>query len=106
MRLLAILLTIVSLVGCAAPNPNAGTPASQADAAKLTTVIASADLAVGANHFALALLDASNQPLADLPVYLGFYGLSGPEPVQLALTEAVWRQPRGEWNRGVYKADV
>jgi peroxiredoxin len=95
----AVLLTACgapAATGAQAPSPSRG----------LLAVVASSDLAVGPNHFALGLLDEHNQPLAALPVYLSFYELSGGEPALVAQVEAVWRQPLSAWDRGVYKADV
>ena len=93
------------LVACGAPTAS-GPAASATPPRGLLAVVASSDLAVGPNHFALGLLDAQNQPLANVPVYLSFYDLAGREPALVAQTEATWRQPLSEWNRGVYKATV
>jgi hypothetical protein len=96
---------VLLLVGCtsAAPAATGGQPRG---GASITPVLTSPDLAAGPNHFGLALLDERNQPIADASVRLKFYDLSAAEPTLVAETEAAWRRPGSEWNRGVYKADV
>jgi hypothetical protein len=95
----------VLLAACGTPTAS-GSQASGPPQRGLVAVVASSDLAVGPNHFALGLLDEQNQPLAALPVYLSFYDLSGSTPARIGQTEATWRQPLSEWNRGVYKGSV
>jgi len=100
-----LLLTLALLGGCAAPpvsgstSPSGGTP-------PLTAIVTSSDLAVGPNHFGLALLNDKNQPVADAPVQLSFFDLSGEQPVPLTDATPTWRRPGSEWNRGQYKADI
>ena len=101
---LCLLLSAVSLLaGCASPTASA--PATSRTNPPLTAVVTSADLAVGFNHFAVALLDDRNQPIAQAPLHLLFFDLSGEQPVPIGDTSAVWRRPGSEWNRGQYKAD-
>lgn len=93
------------LSGCAAPpatgstTPSGGTP-------PLTAIVTSADLAVGPNHFGMALLNDRNQPVAGAPVRLAFFDLSGEQSVPFAEASPVWRRPGSEWNRGQYKAAI
>jgi len=107
MKLAAPLLVLALLVGCggAATGTPPATSGGQA-APPLSLLVTSADLAVGPNHFAFALLDDRNQPIAAAPVKLTFYDLSGAQPTPLGSAEATWRRPLSEWNRGVYKAPV
>jgi peroxiredoxin len=72
----------------------------------LTAIVTSADLAVGPNHFGIALLNDKNQPVADAAVQLSFFDLSGEQPVPYGDATPVWRRPGSEWNRGQYKAEV
>jgi hypothetical protein len=104
MKLLLLLLLTSLLAGCA--SATAGAPAPSRGNPPLTAIVTSADLAVGQNHFALALVDERNQPIADAPVQLLFFDLSGEHPVTLGEATPVWRRPGSEWNRGQYKADV
>jgi hypothetical protein len=96
------------LAGCSAkPSaPNTAQPTSPTGSSALTAVVTSADLAVGPNHFGLALLDGRTQPIAEAAVLLTFYDLAGPQPTLVGQADGVWRRPGTEWNRGLYKADV
>jgi hypothetical protein len=104
-KLFAVYLGLVLLVGCAAPSAG-GSAGPARGGPPLTAIVTSADLAVGPNRFGIALLDERNQPIAGAPVRLSFYDLSGAEPSPVGETDAVWRRPGSEWNRGVYKAAV
>ncbi len=108
MKLPALLFVLALLAGCGAPaaaSPPAASGGNQ-PAPPLTLLVTSADLAVGPNHFAFALLDDHNQPIAGAPVKVTFYDLSGAQPTPLDSADATWRRPLSEWNRGVYKTDV
>ena len=104
LRLLLLWTLPALLASCAAPAATTGT--APRPAGSLTPIITSPDLAVGPNHFALALLDERNQPIAAAPVRLAFYDLSSSDAKLVGETAAVWRRPGSEWNRGLYKADV
>ncbi|HZR98365.1 MAG TPA: thioredoxin family protein [Chloroflexota bacterium] len=105
MRVLPFLLATTLLGGCAAP-PASGSTTPSGGTPPLTAIVTSADLAAGPNHFGLALLNDKNQPVADVPVHLIFFDLSGEQPVAFAEATPTWRRPGSEWNRGQYKADV
>jgi peroxiredoxin len=102
---IVLLAACALLGGCAAPavsgstTPSGGTPL-------LTAIVTSSDLAAGANHFGIALLNDKNQPVAGANVKLTFFDLSGEQPVALTEATPTWRRPGSEWNRGQYKADV
>jgi hypothetical protein len=102
-KLLLLLCAVGALAGCASATASA--PAANRTNPPLTAVVTSADLAVGFNHFAMALLDDRNQPIAQAPLHLVFFDLGGEQPVTIGDTTAVWRRPGSEWNRGQYKAD-
>lgn len=104
MRLLSCILGTALLVGCAAAS-TASPPAPVRANPPLTAIVTSADLAVGPNHFGIALLDDQNRPIADAPVELTFFDLSGDQPVPIGRATPVWRRPGSEWNRGQYKTE-
>jgi peroxiredoxin len=110
MKLPAVLLTIALVAGCATPPAASPPPTGRGGADRapgsLSLLVTASDLAVGPNHLAFAVLDDQNQPLADAPIKLTFYDLSGAQPMPLGSADAVWRRPLSEWTRGVYKADV
>jgi hypothetical protein len=100
-----MLLATALLGGCAAP-PASGSTSPSGGTPPLTAIVTSADLAVGPNHFGIALLNDKNQPVANAPVQLSFFDLSGEQPVPFAEISPTWRRPGSDWNRGQYKADI
>jgi hypothetical protein len=98
-------LATALLGGCAAP-PASGSTSPSGGTPPLTAIVTSADLAVGPNHFGIALLNDKNQPVANAPVQLSFFDLSGEQPVPFAEISPTWRRPGSDWNRGQYKADI
>jgi hypothetical protein len=104
-RLYPLLLFTALLGGCAAA-PASGSTTPSGGTPPLTAIVTSSDLAVGPNHFGMALLNDKNQPVAGAPVQLSFFDLNGEQPVPFAEVTPVWRRPGSEWNRGQYKADV
>src|SRR5437879_1630806 len=63
-----------------APAPTAANPLIKPRAtsgAELTPVLASSELALGRNRFALGLIDAQNQPIGAGQVHLEFFKLNG-----------------------------
>jgi hypothetical protein len=110
MKVRALLVALALFAGCATPPAASPTPAGRGGAERspgsLSLLVTVSDLAVGPNHFAFAVLDDRNQPVAGAPIKVTFYDLGGAQPTTLTTTDAVWRRPLSEWNRGVYKADV
>jgi hypothetical protein len=100
-----MLLATALLGGCAAP-PASGSTSPSGGTPPLTAIVTSADLAIGPNHFGIALLNDKNQPVANAPVQLSFFDLSGEQPVPFAEISPTWRRPGSDWNRGQYKADI
>ena len=99
--LVAGVLTLVALA-CGSPEPTPQPPVSD-----LNTIIASSDLAVGANRFVFAILDNSGQqPLREDEVTAAFFLDTGSDEGEAGeITKAVFRRwPAGI--AGVYSTQV
>ena len=105
----------LSLMGCggvqqAAPGAGApaaggaGAPASKKPAG-LTPVLATSELVVGRNRFALGLIGEDNRPILDAQVHLDFFELSGDTGTKRAEAEARFRWVELQ-SKGIYTAPV
>lgn len=96
----------LALAGCtpqqAAPAP---TPSPEARPAGPTLVMATSDLAVGPNRFAVGIIDGSNKPIVDAKVTFGFFQLSGSDGVKRSESPATFRWV-DQQTRGIYTAPV
>ncbi len=102
-------LTVVALLeACqapqAAPTPTAPNPLIKpraASGAELTPVLASSELALGRNRFAIGLIDPQNQPITSGQVHLEFFKLDGQTAEKRSEADAVLRalelQNKGIW---------
>jgi hypothetical protein len=97
-------LAVLSLAGCAAQQP-APTPSPAAKAAGPTVILATSDLAVGQNRFAVGILDESNRPIVDAKVTFGFFQLSGNDGTKRAESPATFRWV-DQQTKGIYTAPV
>jgi hypothetical protein len=97
-------LAALSLVGCAAQQ-SAPTPTPAAKAAGPTVILATSDLAVGPNRFAVGILDESNRPIVDAKVTFGFFQLTGNDGTKRAESPATFRWV-DQQTKGIYTAPV
>jgi len=86
------------------PAPTATNPLIKPRAtngAELTPVLASSELALGRNRFAVGLIDAQNQPITSGQVHLEFFKLNGQTAEKRSEADAVFRaleqQSKGIW---------
>ena len=86
MKLRALLFALALVAGCATPRPLARPPGrggAERGPGSLSLLVTASDLAVGPNHFAFAVLDDRNQPVAGAPIKVTFHDLGGAEPTPL-----------------------
>ena len=97
-------LAALTLAGCQAPPP-APTPSVDARPTGPTLILATSELVVGPNRFAVGLVDAANQPIVDAQVTFGFFQLSGDQGTKRAEATATfrWVEQRA---KGIYTAPV
>lgn len=96
----------LGLVACGAPQPPpAPTPAARAKPSVPTLVMATSELVVGRNRFAVGIIDETNKPIVDAKVTFGFYQLAGTEGTKRAEAPATFRWV-DEQTRGIYTAPV
>ena len=106
----------VSLAGCtraqpAAPSTGApaiggpGAPAPQKPTPGLTPVLATSELVVGRNRFALGLIGEDNRPILDAAVHLDFFEVQGDTGTKRAEAEAQFRWVELQ-AKGIYTARV
>lgn len=109
--LLAGLTAVALLEACqapaATPTPTAPNPLIKpraASGADLTPVLASSELALGRNRFAIGLIDPQNQPITSGQVHLEFFKLNGQTAEKRSEADADFRalelQNRGIWVAG------
>jgi hypothetical protein len=99
-------LAALGLLACstpqAAPTP---APAAKAKPSAPTLVLATSELVVGRNRFAVGIIDEANKPIVDANVVFGFYQLNGNEGTKRAEAPATFRWV-DERTRGIYTAPV
>ncbi len=105
----------LSLVGCGGSRqaaPGTGAPAaggagtaSPQKPAGLTPVLATSELVVGRNRFALGLIGEDSRPLLDAQVHLDFFELSGDVGTKRAEADATFRWVEVQ-SKGIYTAPV
>lgn len=105
----------LALVGCDGAQsvaPRAGAPSvggtgatPSQKAAGLTPVLATSELVVGRNRFALGLIGDDNRPLLDAQVHLDFFELSGDTGTKRAEAAATFRWVEVQ-AKGIYTAPV
>jgi hypothetical protein len=94
--------------GCSSPVPPTPTPAQQPVAAKPTgptLVLATAELVVGPNRFAVGIIDEANKPMVDAAVRFSFFQLAEQEGIKRAEAPATFRWV-DQRTRGIYTAPV
>jgi hypothetical protein len=70
-----------------------------------TLVLASSELVVGPNRFAVALIDEANHPIPDAPVTLGFFQVSGQQATKRFESQATYRWV-DQKTKGIYTTPV
>src|SRR5438132_9526631 len=95
---LAGLTAVALLEACQAPaatlTPTAPNPLIKprvASGAELTPVLASSELALGRNRFAIGLIDPQNQPITSGQVHLEFFKINGQAAEKRSEVDAVFR---------------
>jgi len=95
---LAGLTAVALLEACqapaATPTPTAPNPLIKpraASGAELTPVLASSELALGRNRFAIGLIDPQNQPITSGQVHLEFFKLDGQTAEKRSEADAAFR---------------
>jgi hypothetical protein len=102
----AATLASLGLAACAAPSPPpAPTPATRAKPSGPTLILATSELVVGRNRFAVAIVDETNKPIVDARVTFGFYQLAGNEGTKRAEAPATFRWVEQQ-AKGIYTAPV
>jgi hypothetical protein len=97
-------LAALALSGCGSEQSGSGT-APAAKAAGPTILLATSDLAVGQNRFAIGIVDEANRPIVDATVTFSFFQLSGNEGTKRAESPATFRWV-DQRTRGIYTAPV
>lgn len=100
----------LALAGCGASQPAAQQATQPAAAAPVkptgpTLVIATSELVVGPNRFAVGIIDEANRPIVDAKATFGFFQLSGAEAVKRAEAPATFRWV-DQQTKGIYTAPV
>ena len=93
------LVSVALLEACQAPATPAPTPTAPNPLIKpkatngvpLTPVLASSELALGRNRFAMGLIDAANQPITDGQVHVEFFKINGQTAEKRSEADAVFR---------------
>jgi hypothetical protein len=94
------------LAGCQA-TPSTSQPTSTAETGRTgpTLVLATSELVVGPNRFAVGIIDEANRPIVDARVTFGFFQVSGQEATKRAEAAATFRWV-DQQTRGIYTAPV
>lgn len=87
------------------PSVGAGAPAPQKPAPGLTPVLATSELVVGRNRFALGLIGEDGKPILDAQVHVDFFELSGDVGTKRAEAAATFRWVENQV-KGIYTAPV
>lgn len=99
-------LGAASLAACQTAQP-AAPPAAAAKPKQAgpTLVLATSELVVGQNRFAVGIIDESNRPIVDARVTFGFFQVTGQEATKRAEAPATFRWV-DQQTRGIYTAPV
>lgn len=102
-------LAALALAACqtapsaSSPAPPAGTAPPKPAGPSL--VLATSELVVGRNRFAVGIVDAANRPIVDAQVTFGFFQLDGQEATKRAEAPATFRWV-DQRTKGIYTAPV
>ena len=95
----------LALAGCSSAQPAPPAPAAKPKPAGPTLVMATSELVVGRNRFAVGIIDETNRPIVDARVTFGFFQLSGTEGIKRAEAPATFRRV-DQQTKGIYTAPV
>jgi hypothetical protein len=99
-------VAFASLVGCqATPAASQSTSTAETRRTGPTLVLATSELVVGPNRFAVGIIDEANRPIVDARVTFGFFQVSGQEATKRAEAPATFRWVDHQ-TRGIYTAPV
>lgn len=106
LRTCAVALAAIPLAGCQPGQPATPTPPpAEAKRSGPTLILASSELVVGQNRFAVGIVDEANRPIVDARVTFGFYQISGNEGTKRAESPATFRWVEQQ-TKGIYTAPV
>jgi hypothetical protein len=106
LRLGLVSVGTLALGGCQAVQPAPPpTPVAAAKVAAPTLVLATSELVVGPNRFAVGIIDEANKPIFDAQVTFGFFQVNGQEATKRAESAATFRWVEQQ-ARGIYTAPV
>ena len=85
--------------------PSAPTPGPESRRNAPTVILATSELVVGPNRFAVAIIDEANQPILDATVTFGFFQVNGDQATKRAEAPGTfrWVEQRA---KGIYTAPV
>ena len=99
-------LAAVALAGCRATQSATPQPApTQARRTGPTVILATSELVVGKNRFAVGIVDEANRPIVDARVTFGFFQVDGQQATKRAEAPATFRWV-DQQARGIYTAPV
>lgn len=99
-------LAAVALAGCQATQTAIQpTPSPEARRAGPTLILATSELVVGQNRFAVGIVDEGNRPIVDAKVTFGFFQVEGQQATKRAESPATFRWV-DQQTRGIYTAPV
>jgi hypothetical protein len=100
-------LAVVALAGCqqaqSATPPT--TPVPAAKTAGPTLILATSELVVGPNRFAVGIVDEANRPIVDARVTFGFFQVEGQQATKRSEALATFRSV-DQQTKGIYTAPV
>ena len=97
----------VALAGCQRLQAATGAPSATPTAGRTgpTVVLATSELVVGRNRFAVGILDEANQPIVEAPVTFSFFQLTGEQGTKRSEAPATFRWV-DQKTKGIYTAPV
>ena len=81
------------------------TPAAEAKRTGPTLILATSELVVGPNRFAVGIVDEANRPIVDAQVKFGFFQVNGQEATKRSESPATFRWV-DQQTKGIYTAPV
>jgi len=103
----AAALTSLALVGCQRTQSSATPQAAPAQPGRTgpTLILATSELVVGPNRFAVGIVDEANRPIVDARVTFGFFQVEGQQATKRAEAPATFRWV-DQQTKGIYTAPV
>ena len=103
----AAALTSLALVGCQRTQSSATPQTAPAQPGRTgpTLILATSELVVGPNRFAVGMVDEANRPIVDARVTFGFFQVDGQQATKRAEAPATFRWV-DQQTKGIYTAPV